>query len=97
MNNYEKGKKVYLNDWLLDLYLNIEQNISLNTLMFNKSNDVVYQRYIDRDIKLKNKLDTYKKIDTEGNTYFYFFSSELIDFLWIFLENNYYKGGDKNA
>ena len=94
MNLKEKGRKVYLNDWLEELYLNIDKNIKLNTSMYEKTNNENYKRYVNRDNNLKNKLDTYKKIE-EDKVYYYFFPGELVDIMWILLENNYNEGNNK--
>ena len=86
LNNKEKGRKVYLNDWLEELYSNIDKNIKMNTAIYEETKNEIVKRHIDRDNKLKNKLDTYKKTE-EDNVYYYFFSSELVDIMWILLEN----------
>jgi len=86
LNNKEKGRKVYLNDWLEELYSNIDKNIKMNTAIYEETKNEIVKRHIDRDNKLKNKLDTYKKTE-EDKVYYYFFSSELVDIMWILLEN----------
>jgi len=86
LNNKEKGRKVYLNDWLEELYSNIDKNIKMNTAIYEETKNEIVKRHIDRDNKLKNKLDTYKKTE-EDKIYYYFFSSELVDIMWILLEN----------
>ena len=86
LNNKEKGRKVYLNDWLEELYSNIDKNIKMNTAIYEETKNEIIKRHIDRDNKLKSKLDTYKKTE-EDKIYYYFFSSELVDIMWILLEN----------
>lgn len=85
------GRKVYLNDWLEDLIFNIDLNIKINTEIYDKINDNECKKYIERDNKLKEKLEQYKKTDENNKVYFYFFPSELETIMWIFLEN-YCKG-----
>ena len=86
LDNKEKGRKVYLNDWLEELYSNIDKNIKMNTAIYEETKNEIVKRHIDRDNKLKNKLDTYKKTE-EDKVYYYFFLSELVDIMWILLEN----------
>ena len=78
------GRKVYLCEW----YDTLKKAIELNTSMI----DYIYsvesvEKYKYRNDKLLEKLDKYKKVDEDGNIYFYFFPSELEDFMWALLEN----------
>lgn len=94
MNLKESGRKVYLNEWLEVLYFNIDRNIKINEEIFEKTENEFYQSCVERDKNLKEKLDTYKKFDGD-EIYYYFFPRELVDIMWILLENNCSKGSSK--
>lgn len=82
------GRKVYLDGWLNILINNINYNTNINNQLYNQTKKKEYQKYIDRNTKLINKINKYKKIDSSGRVYFYFFPSELETIMWIMLENN---------
>ena len=42
---------------------------------------------IDRNNRLLDKLEKYKKTNKDGETYYYFYQRELKDLVWILLEN----------
>lgn len=92
MNKDLNGQKVYLNDWLETLVKNINKNIEVNEELKSSCKDEEkqkeYDRHILNDNKLLKKLETYKKTDSEGHVFYYFFPNELEDIMWILLENS---------
>ena len=41
LDNKEKGRKVYLNDWLEELYSNIDKNIKMNTAIYEETKNEI--------------------------------------------------------
>lgn len=87
------GRKVYVNNWLEVIIKDIKYNIENNKKYADLYQDRTYLRYVDRDERLLNKLDKYKKVDNEGHIYFYFFPNELDDLMWVMAENVEFLGG----
>lgn len=87
------GRKVYVNNWLEVIIKDIKYNIENNKKHADLYQDRTYLRYVDRDERLLNKLDKYKKVDNEGHIYFYFFPNELDDLMWVMAENVEFLGG----
>lgn len=86
------GRKVYIGDWVELLIKDLYINIDLNKKLAEKHNDNRFLEYAERDEKLLDKLDKYKKVTDKGLIYYYFFPNELEDFLWMLLENDLYEG-----
>ncbi len=82
------GRKIYLDGWLNILINNINYNTNINNQLYNQTKKKECQKYIDRNTKLIDKINKYKKIDNSGRVYFYFFPSELETIMWIMLENS---------
>lgn len=76
------GRKISLgNDWNDFLIKIINTNIKQNELTEET------KQYVNRNKKLLNKMEKYKKINDKGEVYYYFFSNELEDIIWILLES----------
>lgn len=87
------GRKIYFNDWLEVLIDNINENIKIRKKLMETSEDKDYHRYyIDREEKLLEKIDMYKKTDEDGNVYLWLFPRELEDISWLLLQNIVYHG-----
>lgn len=91
------GRKIYIDEeWLGELIKNINLNIKINEDIMKNDSSIDRTRQIDDNKKLIVKLDKYKKIDSEGYTFYHFFPNELEAIFWILLENNTVYGvGDK--
>ena len=83
-NNYQT-QKIILNDgWYDELLKAVEENSELASNLSEESQKVI----IDRNTRIKEKLDKYKKVNDKKEVYYYFFPRELRDLFWILLENN---------
>ena len=90
------GRKVYVTDSLDELIESIKFNLKNTNDLAEANPEKDYRRYISRDENLLKKIDTYKKTDSNGGIYFYFFPKELEDLMWLLLENNILLGGMVN-
>lgn len=83
------GRKIYIaEDWINSLILNIEENIRINISIMENNPDKNRAKEIDDAQYMIKKLNKYKKVDSEGKTYYYLFPNELELIMWILLENN---------
>lgn len=83
------GRKIYISeDWLEELIKNINLNIKINEDITKNDSSIDRTQQIDDNKKLIEKLDKYKKNDSEGYTFYYLFPNELESIFWILLENN---------
>lgn len=82
------GRKIYFNDWLDVLIDSIEQNTDNHHLLkeYTKETEKCEKRILENK-KLIEKINKYKKTDSDGNTYLFLFPNELEEIMWIFLEN----------
>ena len=90
------GRKVYLNDWLEEMIKYINFNIKMNKRYAEMHPEGNYLSYVSRDEKLLDKIEKYKKVDSEGHIYFYFFPNELESLMWVMMENVTLLGGVDN-
>lgn len=77
-------QKIVLNDgWYDELINALKDNNDTASNLPEESRKVV----IDRNQRIIDKLDKYKKINENNEIYYYFYSRELKDLFWILLEN----------
>lgn len=82
------GRKIYFcDDWERMIKL---ININTQVLKLSKKEEKTdkYDDYIERNEKIVEKLNKYKKVDSNGKIYLYVFPNELEDIMWILYENN---------
>ena len=85
MENKFQTQKIVLNDgWYEELMKAVKTNTDLASNLPDESKKVI----VDRNVRIQDKLDKYKKINEENQVYYYFFTRELKDLFWILLENN---------
>lgn len=84
-NKTYQTQKIVLNDgWYEELTKAIEDNSNRALNLPDESQKVI----IDRNTRIQDKLDKYKKINDKNEIYYYFYLRELKDLFWILLENN---------
>lgn len=81
--NYQ-SQKVILNDsWYDELLKAVDFNNN-NTSNLSEENEKVI---LERNKRIQDKLDKFKKVSDKNEVYYYFFPRELKDLFWILLEN----------
>lgn len=82
-NTYHTQKIVLDGSWYDDLLNEINNNSNNAEILSDESKKVI----LDRNQRILDKLDKYKKLDKDNNIYYYFYLRELKDLFWILLEN----------
>ncbi len=80
-----QSQKVMLdNGW----YDELIKAVDLNSNAVSDSSDENAKAILERNKRIQEKLDKYKKVDDKNEVYYYFFPRELKDLFWILLENS---------
>jgi len=84
-NNFKnQTQKIVLdNNWSEKLNEAIDFNNNLASKLPEDSKKVI----IDRNVRIQDKLEKYKKFNENNDIYYYFYQRELKDLFWILIEN----------
>lgn len=81
---FQTQKVVLDNGW----YDELIKAVDLNSNVISDPTDENSKVVLERNKRIKEKLDKYKKVDDNNEVYYYFFPRELKDLFWILLENS---------
>ena len=81
---FQTQKVVLDNGW----YDELIKAVDLNSNVISDPTDENSKVVLERNKRIKEKLDKYKKVDDKNEVYYYFFPRELKDLFWILLENS---------
>ena len=84
-NKYQTQKIVLDGIWYDELIKAIEKNSDNVQIIPDESSK---KAILDRNQRILDKLNKYKKVDKDNSVYYYFYMRELRDLFWILLENN---------
>lgn len=82
-STYQTQKIILDGDWHNILLDSIEKNNERANCLPEESKKVI----IDRNQRILDKLDKYKKLDENNTIYYYFYLRELRDLFWILIED----------
>ena len=81
---HNQTQKIVLNNGFYDELIDaIQVNNDFASNLPEESRKVI----IDRNVRIQDKLDKYKKINENNEVYYYFYQRELKDLFWILIEN----------
>lgn len=81
---HNQTQKIVLNNGFYDELIEaIQVNNDFASNLPEESRKVI----IDRNVRIQDKLDKYKKINENNEAYYYFYQRELKDLFWILIEN----------
>ncbi len=80
---FQTQKIILDGNWYEELINSINENNSRAEILPEESKKVI----LDRNQRILDKLDKYKKKDENDNVFYYFYIRELRDLFWILLED----------
>ena len=81
---HNQTQKIVLNNGFYDELI---EAIQVNNDFANNLPEESRKVIIDRNVRIQDKLDKYKKINEDNEVYYYFYQRELNDLFWILIEN----------
>jgi hypothetical protein len=81
---HNQTQKIVLNNGFYDELI---EAIQVNNDFANNLPEESRKVIIDRNVRIQDKLDKYKKINEDNEVYYYFYQRELKDLFWILIEN----------
>lgn len=81
---HNQTQKIILNNGFYDELI---EAIQVNNDFANNLPEESRKVIIDRNVRIQDKLDKYKKINEDNEVYYYFYQRELKDLFWILIEN----------
>ena len=81
---HHQTQKTVLNNGFYDELI---EAIQVNNDFANNLPEESRKVIIDRNVRIQDKLDKYKKINEDNEVYYYFYQRELKDLFWILIEN----------
>ena len=81
---HNQTQKIVLNNGFYDELI---EAIQVNNDFANNLPEDSIKVIVDRNVRIQDKLDKYKKINEDNEVYYYFYQRELKDLFWILIEN----------
>lgn len=81
---HNQTQKIVLNNGFYDELI---EAIQVNNDFANNLPEESRKVIVDRNVRIQDKLDKYKKINEDNEVYYYFYQRELKDLFWILIEN----------
>ena len=81
---HNQTQKIILNNGFYDELI---EAIQVNNDFANNLPEESRKVIVDRNVRIQDKLDKYKKINEDNEVYYYFYQRELKDLFWILIEN----------